>query len=186
MMGVTSQVVIAAWLLAAAAAGAFGQQQPRLETIPDSLGFIWKEVESEFVSLAEAMPEDKWSFKPSGGAFQDVRSFGEQVKHVACANEAWAKQMEDQEPPGRCDLGGPSPAKTKAEVLEYLRGSFAALDRAIGRATAKNLLERNRGKYWGPNRLSALTAALWHVSDHYGQLVVYLRLNGIVPPASRR
>ena len=50
---------------------------------------------------------------------------------------------------------------------------------------AQNLLHANPGPYWGPNRLSALTAAVWHISDHYGQLVEYLRMNGIVPPASR-
>jgi hypothetical protein len=73
---------------------AFAQQhQPQLKTIPDSINFIWKGVEQDFTNLAEAMPEDKWSFKPTQGEFKDVRTFGEQVKHVSCANEAWAKQM---------------------------------------------------------------------------------------------
>ena len=72
----------------------FAQQgQPQLKTIPDSINFIWKDIEKDFTDLAEAMPEDRWSFKPTQGEFKDVRTFGEQVKHVACANEAWAKQM---------------------------------------------------------------------------------------------
>jgi uncharacterized damage-inducible protein DinB len=107
------------------------------------------------------------------------------VKHVACANEAWAKQMGAEKPPARCDLGGPNPAKTKAEILAYLHDSFVLADKAIADTTADNLLHANPGPYWGPNRLSALTALVWHISDHYGQLVVYLRMNGVVPPASR-
>jgi len=155
------------------------------KTVPDSINLIWKSVEKDFTSLAEAMPEDKWGFKPTQGEFKEVRSFAEQVKHVACANEAWAKQMAGDKPPARCDLGGPNPAKTKAEILAYLHDSFVLADKAIADTTADNLLHPNPGPYWGPNRLSALTALVWHISDHYGQLVVYLRMNGIVPPASR-
>jgi uncharacterized damage-inducible protein DinB len=159
---------------------------PQPKTIPDSINLIWKDIEHDFAALAEAMPEEKWSFKPMQGEFKDVRSFGEQVKHVACANEAWAKQMAGEKPPARCDLGGPNPAKTKAEILAYLRASFTMIDKVIADTSAENLLHPNPGPYWGPNRLSALTAAVWHISDHYGQLVEYLRMNGIVPPASRK
>ncbi len=165
---------------------AIAQQRPaEPKTIPDSINFIWKSIEHDFTALAEAMPEDKWAFKPTQGEFKNVRSFGEQVKHVACANEAWAKQMAGEKPPARCDLGGPNPAKTKAEILAYLRDSFNLADKAISDTSADNLLHPNPGPYWGTNRLSALTALVWHISDHYGQLVVYLRMNGVVPPASR-
>ena len=166
---------------------AFAQQrQPQLKTIPDSINFIWKDIEKDFTALAEAMPEERWSFKPTQGEFKDVRTFGEQVKHVACANEAWAKQMVAKKPPARCDLGGPNPAKTKAEILSYLHDSFTVIDKVIVDTNAENLLHPNAGPYWGSNRLSALTATVWHISDHYGQLVEYLRMNGIVPPASRK
>jgi uncharacterized damage-inducible protein DinB len=167
----------------------FAQQpQPRLKTVPDSINFIWKDIERDFTALAEAMPEDKWTFKPTQGEFKDVRTFGEQVKHVACGNEAWAKQMAEEKPPARCDLGGPNPAKTKAakaEILSYLQQSFTMIDKVIADTNADNLMHSNPGPYWGPNRLSALTATVWHIFDHYGQLVEYLRMNGIVPPATR-
>ena len=163
----------------------FSQEEPQPKTVSESVNFIWKDVARDFVALAEAMPEDKWSFKPTQGEFKEVRTFGEQVKHVACANEAWAKKIMEQKPPERCDMGGPNPAKTKAEILAYLRESVKLMDKVIADTRAENLLHPNGGPYWGPNRLSALTAALWHISDHYGQLVVYLRMNGIVPPASR-
>ena len=162
------------------------KRPPEPKTIPDSINFIWKDIERDFTSLADAMPEDKWSFKPTQGEFKDARTFGEQVKHVACGNEAWAKQMSGEKPPARCDLGGPNPAKTKTEILAYLHDSFSMIDKVIGDTDADNLLHPNPGQYWGPNRLSALTATVWHISDHYGQLVEYLRMNGIVPPASRR
>ena len=162
------------------------QRPPQPKTIPDSINFIWKDIEQDFTALAEAMPEDKWGFKPVQGEFKDVRTFGEQVKHVACANEAWAKQIAGEKPPVRCDLGGPNPAKTKAEMLAYLRDSFTMIDKVIADTSPENLLHPNPGPYWGTNRLSALTATVWHISDHYGQLVQYLRMNGIVPPASRK
>ncbi len=177
------------------ATGVLAQQRPAdPKTIPDSINFIWSSIERDFTAVAEAMPEDKWGFKPTQGEFKDVhvRSFGEQVRHVACANEAWAKQIVGKQPPARCDLGGPNPAKTKAEVLAYLRDSFLLVDKAIADTSADNLLHPNPGPYWGRNRLSALTAVVWHVSAHYGQLAEYLRMNGIVPaghpiisPASR-
>lgn len=154
-------------------------------TVPASINFIWNDVQRDFISLADAMPEDKWGFRPTQGAFSNVRTFAEQVKHVACANEAWAKQIMGEKPPERCDLGGPNPAKTKAELLAYLRDSFALVNRAIEGSSRENLLHPNPGPYWGPNRLSALVAEVWHVSDHYGQLVEYVRMNNIVPPASR-
>src|SRR5215472_691334 len=166
-------------------AGVAQQRPPQPATIPDSINSVWKSIAKDFTSLAEAMPEDKWNFKPSQGAFKDVRTFGEQVKHVACANEAWARQMQGEKPPARCDLGGPNPAKTKAEIMAYLHDSFGLVDKAIGETSADNLLHPNPGPYWGSNRISALTAMVWHISDHYGQLVEYLRMNGIVPPASR-
>lgn len=102
-------------LLAALPAPARQQPSPA-KTIPDSINYMWKMVERDFTSLAEAMPANKWNCKPTQGAFIEVRIFGE---------------------------------------------------------------------YAGDNRLEVLNSALWHISDHYGQLVEYVRMNGIVPPASR-
>jgi hypothetical protein len=172
-------------VLLASAVPAVAQERPEPKTVADSVNFVWKDIERDFVALADAMPEEKWNFKPTQGEFKDARTFGEQVKHVACANEAWAKKMARQKTPERCDIGGPNAAKTKAEIMAYLRDSFTTIDKVIADTTAENLLQATPGPYWGTNRLSSLTAAVWHVSDHYGQLVEYLRMNGIVPPASR-
>jgi len=185
-MKTSSVCVFAAIALLLVALPAVAQQQPSpAKTIPDSINYMWKMVESDFTSLAEAMPEDKWNFKPTHGAFTDVRTFGEQVKHVACANEAWAKKLRRETPPDRCDTVGPSPARTKAEILGYLRESFVMMDGEIAKSKLDNLMAPMKGPYAGDNRLEVLNSALWHISDHYGQLVEYLRMNSIVPPASR-
>jgi DinB superfamily len=180
LRAVITFVLLLSWLRVTA------QQQPLPpKTIPDSINYMWKMVESDFTSLAEAMPEEKWSFKPTQGAFADVRTFGEQVKHVACANEAWAKKLRGEKPPDHCDTDGPSPARTKPEILAYLRDSFVMVDGEIAKSKLDNLMAPMKGPYAGDNRLEVLNSALWHISDHYGQLVEYLRMNGIVPPASR-
>jgi hypothetical protein len=186
MMKDSSLSLLAAIALLLIALPTVAQQQPSpAQTISDSINYMWKMVESDFTSLAEAMPEDKWNFKPTQGAFTDVRTFGEQVKHVACANEAWAKKLRGETPPDRCDTGGPSPARTKAEILAYLRESFVMMDSEIAKSKLDNLMAPMKGPYAGDNRLEVLNSALWHISDHYGQLVEYVRMNGIVPPASR-
>jgi uncharacterized damage-inducible protein DinB len=143
-------------------------------------------IERDFVSLADAMPAEKYGFKPTSGEFKGVRSFGEQVKHVACANVAFYNEIEKKTPPEHCETGGPSPAKTKAELMQYLRESFAYAGRVLRTMTPANALDPVTGEYGGPStRLGIATLSLWHASDHYGQLVVYLRMNGIVPPASQ-
>jgi hypothetical protein len=161
------------------------QQTSPAKTIPDSINYMWKMVEGDFTSLAEAMPEEKWSFRPTQYAFTDVRTFGEQVKHVACANEAWAKKLRGETPPDHCDTDGPNPAKTKTEILLYVRESFGRMDDEIAESKLDNLMAPMKGPYAGDNRLEVLNSALCHISDHCGQLLEYVRMNGIVPPASR-
>ncbi len=178
----TTMLVIAASLLFSAPAVAQLPSDPMAATIVQRFTMI----ERSFVALAEAMPAEKYAFKPTSGEFKDVRTFGEQVKHVACGNFAFFNEIEKKEPPPRCDEGGPSPAKTKDELVKYLRESFAYAQGVLRTTTSANALEPVTGPYGGPStRLGMATLAIWHVSDHYGQLVVYLRMNGIVPPASR-
>jgi len=173
-------------MLSLGCAVASAQEPPqRSTTVADSINYIWKQVEREFTALADAMPQGAWSFRPTQGMFANVRTFGEQVKHVACANFAFADQVLGETPPARCDTGGPDPAATKTELMAYLHDSFAKMDQAIARTNDKNMLDAVTRTYAGDNRLSTLVVAVWHISDHYGQLVEYLRMNGIVPPASR-
>ena len=165
------------------------------ETVASAFLRGFKYQEYEVRSAAEAMPEDKYGYRPAAGMFKnqkpefgpsEVRTFAEQVKHVACANFAFAAEFDGTKPPGRCDMGGPSPAKTKSELLAYLRDSFASIDKSLGAINEKNMFDPIEGPYAGPTtRLNLATAVVWHAADHYGQMVIYLRLNGIVSPASR-
>jgi len=155
------------------------------KNIADSVGGALRYTEGQFLGVAEAMPENKYAFVPTSGNFKGVRSFAEQVKHVACANIAFFNEIEGKTPPEHCEKGGPSDAKTKAELVKYLRDSFDYGNRVLGTINAQNALQRVNGPYAGPNsRLGMAVAAVWHVADHYGQIVEYLRMNGIDPPTT--
>jgi len=165
------------------------------ETVSSAFLRGFKYQEYEVRSAAEAMPEDKYDYRPAAGLFKNekpkygpsqVRTFAEQVKHVACSNFAFAAEFDGAKPPERCDMGGPSPAKTKRELLIYLRDSFAAVEKSLGNINEKNMFDPIEGPYAGPTtRLNLATVVVWHAADHCGQMVIYLRENGIVPPASR-
>jgi len=156
-------------------------------------GFQYQEYQVR--SAAEAMPEDKYGFRPAEGKFKnekpefgpaEVRTFAEQVKHVACANFGFSAELDGTTPPAACDKGGPSPARTKRELLIYLRDSFTAVNKSLGAVTQKNMFDPIDGPYATPaTRLGLATTIIWHAADHYGQMALYLRLNGIVPPSSR-
>ena len=157
------------------------------QSIADSVGFALRLAEGQLLSVAEAMPESKYGFIPTNGNFADARSFGEQLKHVACTQFAYFNEIEGKTPPEGCERGGPSKASTKSELVQYLRDSFDYGNTVLAGLDAKNALLRVEGRYAAPNsRLGVISAAIWHVSDHYGQLVEYLRMNGIVPPATVR
>jgi uncharacterized damage-inducible protein DinB len=175
-------VTVAASLLFAAHAG----PQEDIDSMATAVARTFTMIARSFIGLADAMPAEQYDFKPTDGEFREVRTFGEQVKHVACANFAFFNEIEKKEPPADCANGGPNPAKTKAELMAYLQESFDYAERVLRTMTSANALEPAGGPYGGAStRLGLTTLAVWHASDHYGQLVVYLRLNGIVPPASR-
>jgi len=145
-------------------------------------------LESEFVLAAEAMPEDKYVFVPTGGEFKGVRTFGEQVKHVAAVNYIVGAAILGEKPP--VDTGsenGPDSAKSKADIVKFLKDSFAYAHKAVASINDKNMIEPIKGPFGDEptTRLGMATVFAWHGFDHYGQMAVYLRSNGVVPPASR-
>ena len=157
------------------------------KTLADSVGNSLQWSEDEFYSVAEAMPEAKYDYIPTAGKFDGVRSFAEQVKHVACANYGFFNEIEHKSPPEGCEKGGPSPAKTKSELLKYLKDSFDYGNQVLQTIDAKNALDRVEGPYAGPNtKLGLAVVAVWHIADHYGQIVEYLRMNGVVPPPTQK
>jgi hypothetical protein len=127
-------------------------------TIADSVAETLKFAEGSFLGVAEAMPEDKYGYVPTAGKFDDARSFGEQVKHVACAQFAMFNEFEGKKPPDDCERGGHDPAKTKAELIKYLKDSF---DFRIASATLTAKTRWTASRDAMPGRIQSLEFPLF-------------------------
>jgi uncharacterized damage-inducible protein DinB len=181
----------AAVCIALASMLASAQTMPKAEehrTLQQVLDRAVMNIEKEFVSAADAMPEDKYGFAPTNGEFRGARTFAQQVKHTAATNFELAAVILQEKPPA--DIGdetGPESVKTKAECMQYLKESFAYLHKAVAIISDQNSVESLKSP-WGQStvtRLGLVTLTVGHCFDHYGQMAVYLRMNGIIPPASR-
>jgi hypothetical protein len=160
-------------------------------TVGQALDSWISNCEKEVVSAADAMPEAKYSFAPTAGEFTGARTFAEQVKHLAANNYRMAARMLGQKPTYDQEAEtGPDTVRLKAEILDYLRGSFVALHRSAATVTAENAVVPVMPERFGTDkqntRVQFAVDAVAHSYDHYGQMVEYLRMNGIVPPASRK
>jgi hypothetical protein len=149
-------------------------------------------VEKELIDAAEAMPEDKFDFSPEklnlpGSDYKGVRTFGEQLKHVAASNYLlWSPITGEKAPDTVNDGKGPDNMKAKPDIIKYLKDSFAFGHKAVATLNDSNLVQPVVRPNRPPTtRLFLATFAPAHCFDHYGQIVEYLRMNGIVPPASR-
>lgn len=189
--------MVAALALSALSAGLFAQATAHAQAKSTPSAFasaIDKEItnlENLFVAAAEAMPDDKFNASPEtlnipGSEFKGVRTFAAQVRHVAADNFAiWAPLTGRPEPPGINAPNGPAEMKTRAEILKFLKDSFTYSRQAATNLTSENALEQVEFRKNKVTRISLVVLALTHINDHYGQLVEYLRMNGVVPPASR-
>ena len=146
-------------------------------------------VESEVVSLAEAVPESAYNFAPTQGAFEKARTFGEQIRHIATVIYMAGAAAATEKPP--VDLGsgegGPAAVKSKAQTVQYLKDSFAYGHTVMAKLTAENQLEMVPAPFPGMPpmaRAGIANLTIWHSFDHYGQMAVYARMNGVIPPAS--
>jgi len=129
----------------------------------------WSEVGDKIITMAEAFPEARYDARP----LPEVRSFAEQLRHVAFWN-AYAERTLRGEPADGAANELPRDAyPTKAEIVPALRETFDAVKSELARGT--------------PDAAQADTVISFieHGGEHYGQLAVYYRLNGLVPPASR-
>lgn len=147
-------------------------------------------VERQFVPAAEAMPEDKFGYVPVGGEFAGVKTYAQQVKHIAAVNFALgAALLGEKSSVDAKDIEmGPALVVSKAEIMKYLKESFAYARKGVASVKDAELIAPIPSPF-GPNqttRLNLVSILNSHGMDHYGQMVVYLRHNGIVPPASRR
>jgi uncharacterized damage-inducible protein DinB len=159
---------------------------------PPTPAKIWdgqiSSLEKEFIPLVEAMPADKFGFVPKGDQFAKSRTFGEQARHIATVvYEVAAAIQETKNPvePGAAE-NGPD-LKSKEEIVKYCKDAFASAHKAALSLTNENLAQAVKSPFGGPpmTKMSLISIIMWHSFDHYGQMVIYARMNGIVPPASR-
>lgn len=162
---------------------------PMPQTVTEVFSQSSIHTEAVIISLAEAMPEDKFSFVPTSGEFRGVRTFGQLVKHVAADNYVDAAALLREKPP--IDIGerenGPDSLKSKTEIIRLVRDSFEYMQKAIRTVNQANLMERLEfpGAQSGIPRLMIINAAMAHPWDIYGQMIEYLRMNGIDPQTTR-
>lgn len=175
----------------ASAAPAKTQAAQPAQTVASSVDREVTIQEREFVSVAEAMPEDKFNFTPEsmnipGSDYKTVRTFAQQVKHVAATNFGLYDAVTGEKPPADISgENGPDSLKTKADIIKFLKDSFAAGHRAAQSLTPENSAQIVTTFFGPTTKIFATTFAVAHAFDHYGQMVEYLRLNGIIPPPSR-
>jgi uncharacterized protein YceK/uncharacterized damage-inducible protein DinB len=154
-----------------------------------ALKVLFKVAQTKIVSAAEAMPADKYSFAPTDGESKGVRTFGQEVKHLAATNFILAAAALGEDPPTNAgDETGLETVRTKAEILDYLVESFVHLGKAIDAIGNNNAVKSSPIsplKNAEATRLALAVESMMHAFNHYGQMVEYLRMNGIVPPASR-
>ena len=164
-------------LLALTAAGASAQNP-----VSDSLRGSWSGVKRNIAQSADLMPEEHFSFRPT----EDVRSFGELLSHVAGASYVFCAAAKGEKSPFEEDAFEKT-AKTKAEIVKATKDAIAYCDSAFAAVTdasAGQMVQAPFGTGQAP-RANALIGQIGHDNEHYGNLVTYFRLRGIVPPSSR-
>lgn len=174
---------------AASAATTSPESQESATTIASVVDSEISDIEKQIIDVADAMPEERYNFTPEslsipGSDYKGVRTFAVQLKHVAASNWfIWSPLTGEKLPEGLKDGNGPVDLKTKADIVRFLKNSFAPGHRAAATLTTDNMLQLLPGGK--STRLQRAEFGVAHAFDHYGQMVEYLRMNGIVPPASR-
>jgi len=148
-----------------------------------------RSADREIVGLAEAMPADKYSFRPTAGEFNNVRTFSQQMTHIASILYGVSAAALGEKNPSEMgkDENGPASIDGKDTAVKYLKDAFAYAHKAALAVTSANAMDMMQSPFGGGKtpRIDLVTTLMWHSFDHYGQAVVYARMNGIVPPASR-
>jgi DinB superfamily len=148
--------------------------------------------EEEIMGAVKAMPADKYSFAPSAAIFvesqkvdfvspKNVNTFGQTVAHIAQANYSFFSSLGGAKPD--VDMKAMGSLTSKEDTVKALAGSFAYAHKQLATMTAANAFVSLKDDQ---TRTSVAAFGIAHMCDHYGQLVEYLRMNGIVPPASQK
>jgi uncharacterized damage-inducible protein DinB len=175
--------LIAVFVFCLACTSVYAQQ-----SITPAVERLFNKVESDIVSSAEAMPDSTFFFTPESleiknGNLKGVRTFAGQIMHIATDNILiWSAITGDSVRADITDVNGPKNIKTKADILLYLKSSFAIGRKAIATLTEKNAMDMIQFRWRKLPRLDLAFYALTHANEHYGQMALYLRMCGIIPP----
>jgi uncharacterized damage-inducible protein DinB len=149
---------------------------------------LFNKIESDILTTAQAMPENKYDFTPESlhiknSDFKGVRTFGGQILHLATDNILiWSVITGDSVRADIQDVNGPRSIKTKSDIIQYLKSSFAIGQKVISSLTNQNAMDMIEFRGRKLPRLDLAFYALTHANEHYGQMALYLRMCGIVPP----
>jgi uncharacterized damage-inducible protein DinB len=158
-----------------------GPAAPPCATLSCDILSDWQRTANQIIGIADRMPEDKWGYKSTPAQ----RSFGEQVMHIVQTDVRFIGALGGKTAAPTIDAKA---AASKSESMAALRTSFAYGEAVVKEFNDQQWLERINGMFMGPSvaRLRVIYFDLGHSQDIYGQMAVYLRLNGLVPPASDR
>ena len=171
-MKVVTRLCLLAVMVIAAGSPAFAQA-----TIHGDLTKDWAGQKALLVGMANAMPEDKYGFKPTPAQ----RSFGEHVLHIAQINVMLTKALGGKTPEPAIDMK----ATTKAAMIKAMSDAFDYGAAVIAEFNNTSIQETIQAPFMGPSTRARVMFFLnGHTQDTYGQMAVYLRLNGLTPPAS--
>jgi uncharacterized damage-inducible protein DinB len=156
----------------------------QVNPISTSLRNLYMGNRNNIVRTAEKMPEENYGMRP--GAQTEVRTFGQQVTHVATYNFLWCSQAKGEKNPSPPDL---DKLTSKAEIMKVLNDAFTYCDSAYAALTDASGAEtidvtQENGRQTRSLRMQLLTLNYGHNNEIYGSMVVYLRMKNIVPPAS--
>ena len=157
--------------------GRGGRGGPACTTFACDVQSDWARSMRLLIVTAEAMPEDKWNFKTT----EPQRTFGQHVMHIVQVDSKLFAALGGKTPPPQINMS----AMSKADVVAALRASMQYGEALVKEFDDQGLLERVNGVFLGPSasRARLIYFSLAHTQDVYGQLVVYLRLNGVTPPS---
>jgi hypothetical protein len=166
--------------LAACSITATGAAQDPPTPVSDALRSAAGRAGSNFIAAAEEMPAGRYGFKPTPAQM----SFGDVIAHMAAGNDALCSSIGGLAAPKRSEVGAGAP---KEKLVARLRETFQFCESALAKVNDSRL--GGKVPYFGDRKISraeAMVAAAEEWAGHYGQLAVYLRLNGLLPPTAKR
>ncbi|MBO9728674.1 MAG: DinB family protein [Chitinophaga sp.] len=158
------------------------------QSLSPAIERLFNKIEKDILTTAEAMPESRYNFTPEkldikDSDFKGARTFAGQIMHLATDNILiWSAITGDSVRADIEDVNGPKSIKTKKDIIEYLKFSFMTGRKAISTLTSQNAMDMVDFRWRKLPKLDLAFYALTHANEHYGQMAIYLRMCGIIPP----